>query len=1246
MRLAMAFGRIISKKAISILSATIFLIIGMLLVIFFNSRCNDPERIIRNLQKEIILVEEITGNQLQDIQAHVSKSGFTDSVMSEISRKEHIQDGFSLFIYRNDSLIYWSDNSVRISDLSGTEATAKAFDYIGNGWYLIQRIEDGKYSFLALTRVRDEFVFENQYLKSRFSSLFSVPDHVAIHLEDNGHNIYSRNGRLLFSLRFPDEPFFSRNYMIVLTILYFLAYAFFLAFIFHVYSMLECIWRKKSLLTLFFLLDLLLIRGLVFIFHFPQQLYSSELFSPAFFASSWLAPSLGDLLLHAITFIFAAIAVHRRIMINIRTDNKLSSGRFFFFAGLVLFNIVLFQILTVHLKSIIINSGISFNLNDIANIDIYSFIGFLCLALFQIAYLFFSWKTIRLARSLSGSYRTFVLVSLVIMVTGYFILNLSGFDVAPLIFLFLYFLTFTHISSGGESHFHFSNTLVYIVIFSLFTTYILYYQNDLKEKENRKILARNLAEYKDPIAEHKFSGVSDSLKNDTQLASYLNKFPFDNVAELDATTDYITRNFFSHYWLKYDLLITICDRSRTLTIRPDDLTVNCQQYFKDIIDALGQPTRSENFYFINNQLLDKYYLGIVEYTGESLDLNIFIEFFPKNMPKGLGYPELLIDYRKENKINWSVYSYARYFEGELFFRFGKYYYAMNLDHYVSYPAEAGFIEKDDFSHYIYPVNNQSVLIVSLKNQGFLDIVAPFSYISIFFGFLAFILFIIFKGPSGFNYFNQGFSQRLQFSITMLIFASFFLVGIGSTAFIISLNNNKNLANLSEKAHSVLIELEHKIAGEEQVVPEMEMYISDLLYKFSLVFFTDINLYYPDGTLLATSRPEIFTRGFISNKMNAKAYQNLYLNNRSLFIHQECIGEYDYLSAYVPLRNVNNDLIAYLNLPYFARQDELTNEISTFLVAFINIYVILIAIAIYLALIISKYISKPIQLLKEKLSTLKIGNTEQKIEWKKSDEIGDLVSEYNRMVDEIAKSAELLARSERESAWREMARQIAHEIKNPLTPMKLSVQYLQKAWDEKLPGWEERLNRFSKTIVEQIDSLSIIASAFSDFANMPKSKFRKTELTGIIQNAIGIFKDSTPVSFSFISDGEHLIQGDKEQLLRVFNNLIKNAIQAIRHPHEGQISIRLYREGDKHKIHFTDNGEGIPEDQQEKVFSPNFTTKSGGMGLGLAMIKNTIQNMGGTISFESMQGKGTSFFIELPDHEADPTISDEVRDGIG
>jgi len=261
--------------------------------------------------------------------------------------------------------------------------------------------------------------------------------------------------------------------------------------------------------------------------------------------------------------------------------------------------------------------------------------------------------------------------------------------------------------------------------------------------------------------------------------------------------------------------------------------------------------------------------------------------------------------------------------------------------------------------------------------------------------------------------------------------------------------------------------------------------------------------------------------------------------------------------------------------------------------------------------------------------LRYRKTDEKIEWNKQDEIGGLVNEYNRMVDELAASAELLAKSERESAWRQMAQQVAHEIKNPLTPMKLSVQYLQKAWNEKTPDWDDRLNRFTQTIIEQIDSLSVIASEFSNFANMPRSHIAKEDMIEIINNSIELFNNTTKINFTLESQQPCMVIVDREQMLRVYNNLIKNSIQAIPNPDEGAIKIAINKNNAEYLIRFSDNGIGIPEDQKGKVFYPNFTTKSSGMGLGLAMVKSIIENAGGSISFESEPGKGTSFYISLP-----------------
>jgi nitrogen fixation/metabolism regulation signal transduction histidine kinase len=271
------------------------------------------------------------------------------------------------------------------------------------------------------------------------------------------------------------------------------------------------------------------------------------------------------------------------------------------------------------------------------------------------------------------------------------------------------------------------------------------------------------------------------------------------------------------------------------------------------------------------------------------------------------------------------------------------------------------------------------------------------------------------------------------------------------------------------------------------------------------------------------------------------------------------------------------------------------------------------------------------LIREKLTGLKFGKPNEKIELNRRDEIGALVAAYNMMIDKLAMSAEQLARSERESAWREMAKQVAHEIKNPLTPMKLSVQHLKRAWDENAPDFDKRVERFTNTIVEQIDSLSSIASEFSDFAKMPEARAEAIDLREVIQNALELYRNDTQFDIrTRIPDTESiLISADKKQMLRVLINLIKNAIQSFIPERRGLLSLSLEIKNQLIVISVQDNGHGISPDQQEKIFSPNFTTKSSGMGLGLAMVKTIIEDSGGHISFSSQEGIGTIFTISFP-----------------
>ena len=326
----------------------------------------------------------------------------------------------------------------------------------------------------------------------------------------------------------------------------------------------------------------------------------------------------------------------------------------------------------------------------------------------------------------------------------------------------------------------------------------------------------------------------------------------------------------------------------------------------------------------------------------------------------------------------------------------------------------------------------------------------------------------------------------------------------------------------------------------------------------------------------------------------------------------------------------NKLLAYLNLPYFTKQNVLRNDVTTLVVAIINVYVLLILITIAMAAIISDQITRPLRLIQQKFSQIKIGSRNEQIIYKGHDEIAGLVDEYNRMVKELVKSVEMLARSERESAWREMAKQVAHEIKNPLTPMKLSVQHLQRSWKDNRENFDEYLEKVTRTLIEQIDNLSFIASEFSNFAKMPKAINEEINIVDKVRSTLNLFANTENVDFVFEHESEQIIVfADKEQLSRVFINLIKNAIQSIPDNRKGKVSVSLILSGKMVRVSITDNGKGIPEELQGKMFTPSFTTKSSGMGLGLSIVKSIIESFGGTITFKTRVNHGTTFVFEIP-----------------
>jgi nitrogen fixation/metabolism regulation signal transduction histidine kinase len=323
-------------------------------------------------------------------------------------------------------------------------------------------------------------------------------------------------------------------------------------------------------------------------------------------------------------------------------------------------------------------------------------------------------------------------------------------------------------------------------------------------------------------------------------------------------------------------------------------------------------------------------------------------------------------------------------------------------------------------------------------------------------------------------------------------------------------------------------------------------------------------------------------------------------------------------------------LAILNLPYLENDNFLDKELDEFLQRLGYTYMIMLVVAIVLALLLSKYITKTLKTISDKIKETRLEKRNEKIEIKSStEEILTLVNSYNSMIDELQDSAVKLATSEREQAWREMAKQVAHEIKNPLTPMRLSVQSFQRKFDPTDPAILQKVDEFSKTLIQQIDTMSSIASAFSNFAKMPAQQNEMLNVVSIVKLALDIFNEDY---ITFIAEEEEIIaKFDRTQLIRVVTNLIKNGIQSIPDDAEDpKIIVHVSSSmGSMVKITVQDNGIGISEDNKSKVFEPKFTTKTSGMGLGLAMVKNIVETYNGTINFISEKGKGTMFTVTFP-----------------
>ncbi len=1184
-------------------------------------------------QRDVIRFQRVLNNKFR----------YLDRKYSEITGnwkvtdyKELSRNGIIMLIYRNDSLISWSDNSISLRNIYNESDYENPFIFISNSYYAVKTFIKDNYKVIGLIFIKSEYPYENKFLENAFQNDFAVASSAEIITEGTrgSYSVYDWNNQYLFTIIFYDELKLPELSKYLPPFFYLIS---FLLILLYLHSYIRTISSRpgRNLSILITGISFIIFRILQTRYEFPVSVYDLELFGPLPFANSRFLPSLGDILINTILLTFIIVKFNTDIYFSENIIKKKKYGTnplhvflFIILAGYFVYTYFLFESLTS-------DSGISYEAYKVTGLSAYSFIGLFIFAL-NLASLILIIDTVFKTTQDSYSLEKLLFIFSLVLITTIIFCFILDFRIDPysILFFFLIFLITGLLKYRKVNIYKYSSMVILVLLFSVYTVYITTYTIRIREKNEMKLMAENLATEHDPVAEYLLEGISDKMSSDKRLIDLLFDFSYSSAD----IYSYLQNRYFTGFWNRYNLRFVDCRPVDSIYFEmPEKRSYPCYEYFDEIIRESGIRLPDSKFYYLDNLNGRINYLGKIDYIfpGPVKKISLFIELESRLISQELGYPELLLDSKFSRNSDVNEFSYAKYFQNRLIAQFGNFLYALKPEVYGETDQDYSFVNFEDFDHLIYRIDKDNTIILSKPSVKFFNLLVSFSYIFAFYYLMVVSSLLIINLLKRNWKLEFNFKNKIQVSIISILFLSLILIGGGTIYFSIEQYKDKHDDNLREKIQSVYIELDHKLAYEEKLSPNWaaDKYdnLDQLLIKFSEVFYSDINLYDPNGDLLATSRPEIFERGLQGGKMNPVAFEKMVVGKQAEFIHRERIGKLEYLSAYVPFINVQNKLLAYLDLPYFTRENLLRKEITTLVVAIVNVFVLLILLTIAVAILISDQITKPLRLVQQKFGEIKLGGKYEEIQYDRKDEIGSLVSEYNRMVKELARSVELLAKSERESAWREMAKQIAHEIKNPLTPMKLSVQHLLRSWKDGKEKYGEYINKVTNTLIEQIDNLSAIAGEFSSFAKMPKAKNQKIDLIQKIKNATGLFANTKNIDIktNFHNNKNVFVFADKEQISRVFINLLKNAIQSIPEDNSGKIEIDLVTNKDIACVKIKDNGKGIPDELKDKLFMPNFTTKTSGMGLGLAIVKNIVENCNGKIDFETEPGKGTTFIIELP-----------------
>lgn len=905
---------------------------------------------------------------------------------------------------------------------------------------------------------------------------------------------------------------------------------------------------------------------------------SGELFSPILYADSNLVNSLGSLLVNNVLFSFA---VYASFVIRKKVPNLFC---------LIFAAVLLTVYIVLSIRSLSFNSNIVLEFFRISEFNIYSIVCYLSIAMLFLA-----------------------LLLLVGMISDW-IWHGEKFKV-----------------------FTWKFVLLYTALVALYCTIALNTYSLKKEVEINHIRTGKLAVERDLSLEIYLRQVEYAIANDRFIAVLTGVNGGDLIKNR-----LIERYFYDDIIRNYNIKLTLCSPDNLINLGEGMEPVGCFNFYEDMVSSYGTPLDpTSNFFYLNNFDGLISYIGIFTYVNEE-DYSVsrlFLEIESKFQNDVVTDPlDMLTSSAGNRTVIPSRYSFARYTNGRLVNHGGTFDYSVEppqIDDDRTYTT----VFRNGYLHFVNRLSDDDMAIVSRPRTPVVVYLVSFSYLFIFFAFFLLAMTHWCRTDRAFNLPRHSMRRKITVLIVGSMVIALICTGVGSVVHVLGQSDRKNRSAMDDKIATVQKTLSPycKFAMRYSDVdnPQLEQAME------SVASITQgcINLFDTYGNLLLSTKPEIFEQTLVGPKMNWEAYDAICRRGAIRFISDEKIADIDFKSVYAPIFNGDGKMVAVASVPYFTSSVASDNEDVSAITAIANVYLLLLIAAIIIGTILSNSFAKPLAEIKDKLDVVGRENDDEDrhIEYvNKHDELGTLIESYNKMVDDLEESKVRLAQTEREQAWKEMARQIAHEIKNPLTPMRLSIQYLMKLKAENVPGWEDKLEKVSKSLLEQIDTLSETASEFSSYSKFYAEAVADVNLDEIIREQAVLFDNREDISVEYIQEVETpIVEARRSQISRVLVNLVANSIQAIENASgKGRVKIMLkecsMEEKAAYRISIEDDGPGVSEEHRDKLFTPNFTTKSGGTGLGLAISKSIIEQSGGTIGYnQSELLGGACFTIILP-----------------